>query len=165
MEEDKSGWIFARGGDAWIAYRPLAPYSWKPIEGGGKRLFSPYLKNGAVVQAAAASEYKDLAAFRRAILALPLKSTLEPTPRVSFRSLRGKALEFAYGAAPKVNGKALDYARWPLFGGPFLNAAVDSRTLTLTHDRSRRVLDFKTLAVRDSTLPPSRTAGRRVNAK
>ncbi len=52
--EDPSGWIFTRGGNAWIAYRPLAPYSWKPIEGGGKRLFSPHLKNGAVVQVAAA---------------------------------------------------------------------------------------------------------------
>ena len=29
--EDKSGWIFARGGNALIACRPLQPYSWKPI--------------------------------------------------------------------------------------------------------------------------------------
>ncbi len=42
VREDPSGWIFARGGDALIACRPLQPYSWKPIEGGGRRLFSPY---------------------------------------------------------------------------------------------------------------------------
>jgi hypothetical protein len=43
--EDPSGWIFVRGGGALIACRPLQPYSWKPIEGGGRRLFSPYLQN------------------------------------------------------------------------------------------------------------------------
>jgi hypothetical protein len=56
--EDPSGWIFAKGGDAWIACRPLQPYSWKPIEGGGRRMFSPYLKNGFVLQVAAASEFR-----------------------------------------------------------------------------------------------------------
>ena len=54
VTEDKSGWIFMRGGaSAYIACRPMQPYSWKPIEGGGRRLFSPYLKNGFVVQVAA----------------------------------------------------------------------------------------------------------------
>src|ERR1035438_2901841 len=51
--------------------------SWKPIEGGGRRLFSPYLKNGFVVQVAAASEFPDLASFGRAIVKLPLEFHLE----------------------------------------------------------------------------------------
>src|SRR5439155_17147814 len=80
VREDSSGWIFARGGDALIACRPLQPYTWKPIDGGGRRLFSPYLKNGMVVQVAARAEYGDMAAFRRAILALPLEFKLDPTP-------------------------------------------------------------------------------------
>src|SRR5450432_2324003 len=76
VREDPSGWIFARGGDALIACRPLQPYTWKPIEGGGRRLFSPYLKNGMVVQVAARSEYPNMDAFRRAILALKLEFEL-----------------------------------------------------------------------------------------
>ena len=63
VREDPSGWIFARGGDAFIACRPLQPYTWKPIEGGGRRLFSPYLKNGMVVQVAARSEYQGSGRF------------------------------------------------------------------------------------------------------
>ena len=63
VREDPSGWIFARGGDAFIACRPLQPYTWKPIEGGGRRLFSPYLKNGMVVQVAARSEYSGYGRF------------------------------------------------------------------------------------------------------
>ena len=150
MREDASGWIFARGGDAWIACRPLQPYSWKPIEGGGKRLFSPYLKNGMVVQVAARSEFGDLQAFRNAILALRLEFKTEPTPSVTFRSLRGRQLEFTYGQVPRVNGAALDYEHWPLFGGPFVEAAVDSEQLILKYGTMRRTLDFRRLTVTDT---------------
>ena len=49
-----------------------------------------------------------------------------------------------------MNGAALDYAHWPLFGGPFVEAAVDSEQLTLKYRGMRRVLDFRTLTVTDS---------------
>jgi hypothetical protein len=150
VSEDPSGWIFARGGDALIACRPLQPYTWKPIEGGGRRLFSPYLKNGIVVQVAARSEFADMPAFRRAILALPLEFQLEPTPSVRFHSLRGRTLEFTYDDAPRVNGTPLDYAHWPLFGGPFLEAPVDSEILILKYGPMRRTLDFRQLTVTDT---------------
>jgi hypothetical protein len=143
LREDPSGWIFARGGDALIACRPLQPYTWKPIEGGGRRLFSPYLKNGMVVQVASRSEYSDLDAFRRAILALPLEFHLAPLPSVRFRSLRGKQLAFTYG-------QVLDYTNWPLFGGPFVEAAVDSEQLILKYGTMRRTLDFRRLTVTDT---------------
>ncbi len=138
--EDPSGWILTRGGNTWIAYRPLAPYSWKPIEGGGKRLFSPYLKNGAVVQAASASEYATLDAFREAILALPLELKLEPAPSVRFRTLRGAQMNCTYG-------QPRDFSSWKLFDGPFLQAERNSRRLELRHGGMRRVLDFDTLKV------------------
>lgn len=140
--EDPSGWIFARGGDAWIAYRPLAPYSWKPIEGGGKRLFSPHLKNGAVVQVASARDYSTLEAFRAAVTRLPLEFRLEPTPSVRFRTLRGAEMNCTYGA-PR------DFTSWKLFDGPYLQAERGSRRLELRHGTMRRTLDFATLSVRD----------------
>ena len=139
--EDPSGWIFARGGDALIACRPLQPYSWKPIEGGGRRLFSPYLQNGIVVQVAARSEFTDVQAFRRTILALPLEFSMEGTPSVRFRSLRGRVMEFTYGKPP------IDYSRWPLFGGPFLEAAKDSEMLVMKYHEMRRTLDFRRLTI------------------
>jgi hypothetical protein len=151
VREDASGWIFARGGAAYIACRPLQPYSWRPIEGGGRRLFSPYLKNGMVVQVAAQSEFASMDAFRRAILALPLAYKLVSEPTVRFASLRGKTLTFTYGQVPRVNGVALDYAKWPLFGGPFLEAAVDSEQLILKFGSMRRTLDFRRLTVTDSS--------------
>ncbi len=148
--EDPSGWIFARGGDALIACRPLQPYTWKPIDGGGRRLFSPYLKNGMVVQVAARGEFAGMPAFRRAILALPFEFSLDPTPSVRFHSLRGRTLEFTYGEVPRVNGVPLDYPSWPLFGSPFLEAPVDSEMLILKYGAMRRTLDFRRLTVTDT---------------
>ena len=154
IEEDKSGWIFAQGGRTYIAYRPLAGYEWRPLEQGGKRLYSPHAKNGTLLQAAAAGEFKSWAAFKAAIRALPLEVALEPTLRVNYTSLRGKKIEVAYGAAPKVDGRTVDYAKeWTLFAGPYLNAEVGGRKLTLTHGRLKRVLDFNTLTISDAVTP------------
>jgi len=151
VTEDKSGWIFMRGGaSTYIACRPMQPYFWKPIEGGGRRLFSPYLKNGFVVQVAAASEFPDLAAFGKAILALPLEFRVDPVPAVHFRSLRGTNIDFTYGATPRLNGREVDYEHWPLFGGPFVESEVDSQKMILKHGSLRRTLDFKDLTVVDN---------------
>ena len=147
--EHPSGWIFAKGGEAWIACRPLQPYSWKPIEGGGRRLFSPYLKNGILVQVAAASEFKSYEAFQSAILKLPFSFEITGTPSVRFHSLRGREIQVSYGSVPRVDGRAIEYDRWPLFGGPFLQADVDSEQLVMTYGSMRRILDFKALHVND----------------
>ncbi|MDI1248564.1 MAG: hypothetical protein PSV13_06740 [Lacunisphaera sp.] len=158
---DPSGWIFAQGGNAYLAYRPLAPYELQPVariksswtgeraDTGDKRLYSPHLKNGTIVQAASAGEFKDFAAFQAAIRALPLEFKLDPVPTVRFTTLRGKAVVCTYGAAPVVDGQAVDYTRWKLFEGPYLNAEKGSRKLTLTHGRLERVLDFNTLTITD----------------
>jgi hypothetical protein len=158
---DASGWLFARGGDTFLAYRPLAPYTIEPvtkfksswgderIETGDRRLYSPHRRNGTIVQAAAASEFKDFDAFKAAIRALPLTYAMDPVPTVTFRTLRGKQVVCTYGRAPLVDGQALDYTKWKLFEGPYLNAEKGSRRLTLTHGRLERVLDFNTLTVTD----------------
>jgi len=158
---DPSGWIFAQGGNAFLAYRPLADYELKPVariksswtgeraDTGDKRLYSPHLKNGTIVQAASASEFKDFAAFQAAIRALPLEFQLAPVPTVKFTTLRGKQVVCTYGAAPLVDGQPVDYTKWKLFEGPYLNSEKGSRKLTLTHGRLERVLDFNTLTITD----------------
>lgn len=165
LTEDPSGWIFAQGGRAYLAYRPLAPYEWMPYrhyfrsrgaepeEIGGKILMSPHLKNGTIVQAASADEFESFEVFQAAIRALPLKFSLEPMPTVKMTTLRGSELEVTYGQAPRVDGKAIDYTQWKLFEGPHLNAEVGGRKLTITHGRMERVLDFNTLSITDRILP------------
>lgn len=174
VTEDKSGWIFARGGNTYLAYRPLAGYEWQHLLGyrqvpstrgykweridrgekGDKLLVSPHLKNGTIVQAASASEFKSFDEFKAAINALPLAFSLEPVPTVKFKTLRGNEIVFTYDQAPVLNGKKIDYTKWKLFEGPYLNAEKGSRKLTITHGRLQRVLDFNTLTITDRVLAP-----------
>jgi len=159
--EHPSGWIFARGGNAYLAYRPLAPYHWidhrhypsgwkrETVLSGGKTLVSPHLKNGTIVQAAAADEFESYEAFQAAVAALPLKYSMEPMPTVRHTTLRGKVVEFTYGQTPRVDGKFIDYGAWKLFEGPHLNAEVGGRRLVITHGELERVLDFNTNTIID----------------
>ncbi|MBL8217214.1 MAG: hypothetical protein JNK87_41215 [Bryobacterales bacterium] len=142
--EDASGWIFAKGGEALLALRPLRAYEWRDIAGGGRRLFSPHRKNGVILQVAAAAEFASYGEFQRAIRALPLEFGFEPGPWVKFRNLRGAEMRFTYGVEP------VDRSKWPLFGGPFLEADVDSEQLVMKYGGMRRVLDFKKLTVSEA---------------
>ncbi|MEO6005096.1 MAG: hypothetical protein ABIZ04_08150 [Opitutus sp.] len=159
--EDKSGWIFAQGGNTYLAYRPLAPYQWEPLtkyksiwestrfETGDRRLVSPHLQNGTIVQAASTSEFSSFEAFKSAIIALPLQVQLTPVPTVKMTTLRGKSVVCTYGKPPVLDGKAVDYAKWKLFEGPHLNSEKGSRKLTITQGPLERVLDFNTLSISD----------------
>ena len=140
--EDPSGWIFARGGEARIAFRMLQPYTWKAMEGGDRRLFSPFGRNGVVVQVATIAEYPTAELFRKAILQLPFQFDVKGIPEVTFRSLRGTAMHARWDQPPDRN-------KWPLFGGPFLHADVDSEKLVIQHGKLKRTLDFRTLTSTD----------------
>ena len=160
---DKSGWIFARGGNTYLAYRPLADFEPKSVarikssftgervDSGDKLLYSPHLKNGTILQAASASEFKDFAAFQAAIRALPLEFSLEPVPTVKLTTLRGHQVVCTYGQAPVLEGKPVDYTKWKLFEGPYLNAEKGSKILTITHGKLKRVLDFNAVKITDGT--------------
>jgi hypothetical protein len=171
FSEDASGWIFARGGNAYLAYRPLAGYTWQPylkyktmwatddrVDQGDRLLQSAHLRNGTIVQVASTSEFADMAAFQAAIKRLPLTFTLEPTPTVAFTTLRGRKLTFTYGQTPAIDGRKVDYAKWKLFQGPFLNAEKDSRRLTITHGRLTRILDLNDVSITDRVEPRAEAA-------
>ena len=149
LRDDVSGWIVAQGGEAMIAYYPLAPYVWQDEPGGDRRLFSPHRSNGAVVQVASASGYASLEAFASAVRALPLEVSISPRPSVRFTTLRGGTIEAVYGVTPVLDDVPIDYTAWPLFDGPFLQAAVDSRRLDLRHGTLHRRLDFSDFTIHD----------------
>ncbi len=155
LKEDRSGWIFARGGDALIAVYPLAPFRWEEqadvwdAHRKHRRLVSPHLKNGLVVQVAPAWAYASMDAFREAVRALPLTVRTEPRPSVRFTTLRGATMTLTYGQTPRLDGEPVDYDGWPLFDGPFLRAEQGSRRLELRYGPMHRLLDFNTLTIRE----------------
>jgi len=173
-DQDKSGWIFCQGGPAYFAYRPFAPGEWKPwgwtgLRNGGKGgwfsagfftwgknnhcLVSSSLKNGYIVQAASASAYKSFDQFKGAVRALPVHFALEPTPEASFTALDGARLHARYGGPLDVNGTAVDHSNWPLFEGPFGQAARESKRLEIKYGAERYLLDFRNTTVEESVVP------------
>ena len=147
-EVDKSGWIFTHGGNAYIAFYPLAKYKWMEEET-DYRLRSTQLKNGAVVQVASASDYSSFEAFKDAVKALPLKTSTRPVPRVDFTSLRGDHIVFEYDKTPELNGKPVDYSKWKLFESPYLYAEPNSEKMLMKYGNHRRLLDFRKLEIKD----------------
>lgn len=168
--EDDSGWIFAKGGPVYIAYRPFQPGVWKPVDWtgllkggaggwfstnfeelsrGSEMYVSEYLKNGYVFEVAPASAFDSYEAFQEAIRKLPVEIETDPVPAVAFTSLDGTRLYAAYGAPPTINDKAVDFKEWPLFEGPFANADRESHALEIRHGPETLDLDFE--AARSTT--------------
>ncbi|MCZ6675114.1 MAG: hypothetical protein O7C75_19445 [Verrucomicrobia bacterium] len=165
-DEHDSGWIFARGGPVYIAYRPFASGEWRPVDwtgllkGGAGGWFSTNfeelakgsefyvsesLNNGYVVQVAPVSEYDSMQVFIEAVIALPLNFSLEPLPSVTFTGLDGTRLTANYGEDPSVNGTAIDYKNWKLFDGPFSKADKESEKVEILHGSESYILDFKNI--------------------
>ena len=62
-----------------------------------------------------------------------------------------------FGKDPLRDGKRVDYSKWKLFEGPYLNAEKNSKKLEITHGRLKRTLDFNTLTICDAVIKePSR---------
>lgn len=142
------GWIFARAASTYIAFRPLAPYNWQPLDDGGRRLVSPHLNNGVVMQIAAANEFANWDEFKSKVRALKLETSLTPNPKVTFTTLRGRTLQCEYGKTPTVDGVPIDYSKWKPFDGPFIRQERGSRKVEFTAGGLHRTLDFDTLTVK-----------------
>jgi hypothetical protein len=56
-------------------------------------------------------------------------------------------MHFSFPDRRVLNGHAVDYSRFKLFEGPFLNAEVGSQKLTMTYRTMKRVLDFKKMRI------------------
>jgi hypothetical protein len=162
--EDESGWIFAKGGPVYIAYRPFQPGEWKPVDWtgllkggaggwfstnfeelsrGSEMYVSAYLNNGYIVEVAPVSEFASYQEFKDAIRALPLEIETDPVPAASFTTLDGTRLQAAYGDSLVVDGEAVNYDEWPLFEGPFTQADPKSHELRIRHGSESLHLDFK----------------------
>ena len=173
--EDASGWIFTQGGPVYIAYRPLAPGTWKPndwtglLKGGAGGVFlsgdfdkwgtghkcyvSTALRNGYVVQVAAVRDFKSYDDFKNAVRALPLKFSTDPVPEVTFTALDGRVLHARYGEVPSVGGEPLDYAHWPMFDSPFAREERGTQRLEIHHGGQSYLLDFKKTLIQETVTP------------
>jgi hypothetical protein len=146
---DASGWIFNRAGGTYFAVYPMMKYTWQEDDAKARRLSSPAGKAGFVVQVAQSSEFTSFDAFKAAIRALELKTSIQGQPTATFTTLRGKKIEATYGEVPKVNGVPVDFDAWPLFEGKFIEADKGSGKMLIKYGNMRHELDFNKLMKRE----------------
>jgi hypothetical protein len=140
-EVDPSGWIFAQGGRAYIAVRPLAPYEWIE-EPTVWRLRSRARRNGFVVEVAQASDYASWDAFKQRIRANGLDTAAFATDaRVAYTTSAGDRMGFSFPDGRTLNGQPVHYDDMPLFRGRYLNG--DAGRLTVTHGGMTYTIDLR----------------------
>lgn len=173
-KEDPSGWMFAQGGNTYIAYRPFVTGEWRPTDwtgllaggagawissgheewGTGHQVYvSEAPQNGYIAQFASVDDFADIEAFMAAVKALPLSIELSPKASVEFTTLEGTVMAGTYGETPVIDGEPIDYAHWPLYEGPFLNAERGANVLHLSHGPETRTLDFRNATVTETVAP------------
>jgi len=101
-----------------------ARYAPQPI------LIFPGRRTGFVLETADADRYPTMEAFRKAVLAgaAPDTSRLADRLAVSYRTLAGRAIAMRFDDAAgqpavSIDGKAVSYADWPVYDGPYLKLA------------------------------------------
>lgn len=166
---DSTGWILCKAGDTYVGWYPLQPGEWieeketpgqaKNVIGrpeatdpaketGNWRFRSHRLQNGYIVEVRSKDEAGSFENFSAALRARRPSATLEPGKvSVRYTTMGNDRMQFAFPASRTLNGKKVDLTTTRLFDGPFLQAEVGSRKLTMIHGTRKRVLDFTTLTV------------------
>jgi hypothetical protein len=159
---DPSGWILCKAGDTYVGWYPLREYEWleeeepagRPVdtakrrEGAYWRLRSHMLQNGYVIEVRSRGEAGSFEKFSEALRRCIPRATLEPgAVSVDYTTLNNDRMHFSFPDRRVLNGHAVDYSRFKLFEGPFLNAEVGSQELRMTYQTMKRVLDFKKMRI------------------
>lgn len=148
---DSTGWILCRAGRTYIAFFPLQPYEWKE-EAVAWRWRSHALKNGVVVEIGSEKDYGSFAGFREGFRRAKVEyPDFDRRMTVKHRTREGTVMRFTYGGTRSLDGKAMDFASYQAFQGPFLRSQSGSGVLRLTYANRTRILDFNRVTVVDTT--------------
>jgi hypothetical protein len=168
---DKSGWIICKAGDTYVGWYPLQPYKWlkeynakvqnkytttgtldktKGTTLRNYRLRSCYPQNGYVVEVRSKDQVGSFEKFSDMLRSHIPTATMKPeNVSVVYKTLDGTNMSFKYPDSRTLNGQKVDYSKFKLFEGPYLNADVNSENLNITHKDKKMVLDFKNLTITD----------------
>ena len=146
---DASGWIMCQAGETYIGWYPLQPIEWLE-EKENWRLRSQQLQNGYVIEVRSQTEIGAFAAFQEKLRAhRPVAQLQSQKVAVDYINIDNEKMYFAFPEVRQLRGQPVDLTKYKLFAGPFLNAEIGSEKLTMTYKNRRRVLDFKTLQIKE----------------
>ena len=105
-----------------------------------------------ILEVAEKKDFVDQAAFRRAVVALPVKIG---KTRLKYRGLGGDEFVFYLDQStpPTVNGKPIDYQPEMAFDSPFVQSQWDSGVVTIAKGERRLCWTSMGTSVSDSEMP------------
>ncbi|HPD29812.1 MAG TPA: DUF1080 domain-containing protein [Phycisphaerae bacterium] len=153
---EQQGWIFARAGGTFLAYRVIGA-AWKWAGADDPSVFGDFVKfenpqAPFVLEVAGTSDYKgDFSRFRADVLDNTIK---QEENTVSYESCsQGNAgpsaerftLTLRYGQLPLLDGQPLDLEGYGTFESPYLNSAWDSGIVNLRYGSERLMVNVTRL--------------------
>ena len=149
IDERRAGpdhWIFCRADRIFFAVRTSDTGRWfEESDHFRLRLEAPVA--AVILEAARASEYASFDAFCDRIGRNRVEFD-RAARRLAYTSSRGRTIEVTSRGERRLDGRPVDMDAWPLFEGPWVNAATGSRVITIQYGPERVVLDFNDLSVR-----------------
>lgn len=148
---EAGGWIFCRADEIYFGVWTSTPGEWHR-ESNHDRLTIVHPRTAVVLEAIAAKDARSFDAFCADRLAhTPVFD--ETTLTATYTTTGGDKLQFTHRGPRLVNDQPVDLTTWPLFEGPWLNAARHTGVITLQYGPERVVLDFNTGKVTPEAAP------------
>jgi hypothetical protein len=156
---ERAGWVFCHNGSMLMGFRSIEPVSWGKMQMEGcDLLWCNVRTNGWVLETSELKPFAgggveaELNRFADTVLAktkLDSKALDSTSPRLRYTSLTGHALDLTwlphkarYAGQSKVDGRAVDYASWPVLINPWVFQQTNSPNLTITIAGQRLEYDF-----------------------
>jgi hypothetical protein len=144
---EQEGWVLGDADGFYVGIRPIGPYRWMEIweenlvEGWLLRVEGHEV--GLVLEAEEAEAAGAFANFCEEMTAPRLDLSGWPEPgRVRFESIRGHELEITCDGPHRVDGAEIDYASWPLYEAPGVEAPLGAGRVVFSRGEEHLELDF-----------------------
>lgn len=159
---EQDGWILGDVGDFFVALFPIGPYRWTAIR--EENLIDGWLVRiegrevGLVLETVEAEHWENFKRFASGrVASRPDLSRWPLAGRVGAVNSKGESLEMIYDGEHRVEGEALDYDSYPLYGAPGVDAPLGTGKMTWARGHQRVELDFG--VEQGKTLLPMRVIG------
>jgi hypothetical protein len=158
---EKNGWVFCHNGGMLMAFQSVAPYTWGKKWGSHEMLWVDARKNAWVLETAEVKSFAgggvdaELERFMQAVISkvkVDVSQLNAAKPLMRVTTLKGVTLECVYlqhkepyKGENKIEGKAVEYANWPMLHNPWVHQEAGQGILLLSYGGQTLTYDFKQL--------------------
>jgi hypothetical protein len=144
---EQGGWVFARRGDGYLAFRSQHPYHWQTEAGEdqNREMIVPGRLNVYICELGSRPKFGSFQDFVKKIGAASVEFG---DLTVAYDSPSQGRLQFGWSGDFTRDGKAVQLGRYPRYGNPYVEAEFPGGTITVKHKGQQLHLDWETLTRR-----------------